>query len=337
MLKCGGNKSYTENLEERLLKIRRFILGRDEADWVELENAISRMRPEYGPWATVEEFRDYEKWPEFDSEGRFIAELDGNPVGIVHAHVDKLREEKRGFIDWFGVIPEHRGRGIEEKLAETAIKELKNRGMKVVQSCVHGEPEEVIRMWKNMGFKLIRKGSLMTKELAGLPNVGGNMEVELKSLSRESDEDLGTLNALHNECFKEHFLWRPKPLGTTVYLVRDIAHTHMAPFLAKQGWWFALSGEKHVGYVGATIDENLNTAKGTKIGWIFSIGVLKPYRKTGIGTRLILHGMNFLKDNGMTTAMLGVDDWNLTKAKQLYEKVGFREVWKQSFYEKSIA
>jgi len=39
----------------------------------------------------------------------------------------------------------------------------------------------------------------------------------------------------------------------------------------------------------------------------------------------------------MTTAMLGVDDWNLTKAKQLYEKVGFKEVWKQSFYEKNIA
>jgi ribosomal protein S18 acetylase RimI-like enzyme len=321
-------------LGERLLKIRRFILGRDEADWVELENAISRVRPDYGPWATVEEFRAYEKWPEFDSEGRFIAELDGNPVGIVHAHVDKLREEKRGFIDWFGVIPEHRSRGIEEKLAETAIKELKNRGMKVVQSYVHGEPEGDIRMWKNMGFKLIRTGSLMTKELAELPNVGGNMEVELKPLRREADEDLEKLNALHNECFKEHFLWRPKPLRTTVYLVRELSNERN-PFMATQGWWFALLGGKHVGFVGASIDEHLNTAKGAKYGWIFSIGVLKPHRKTGIGTRLILHGMNFLKDNGMTTAMLGVDDWNVTKARQLYEKVGFKVVWKESSYEKN--
>ena len=321
------------------MKIRRFILGRDEADWVELENAISRVRPNYGPWTTVEEFRAYEKWPEFDSEGRFIAELDGNPVGIVHAHVDELREEKRGFIDWFGVIPEHRGRGIEEKLAETAIKELKNRGMKVVQSYVHGEPEEVIRMWKNMGFKLIRTGSLMTKELAELPKVGGNMEVVLKPLRREADEDLETLNALHNECFKEHFLWRPKPLRTTVYLVRELGSGRSAfsAFMATQGWWFALLGGKHVGFVGASIDEHLNTAKGAKYGWISSIGVLKPHRKTGIGTRLILHGMNFLKDNGMTTAMLGVDDWNVTKAKQLYEKVGFKVVWKESSYEKNIA
>jgi ribosomal protein S18 acetylase RimI-like enzyme len=318
------------------LKIRRFILGRDEADWVELENAISRVRPDYGPWATVEEYRAYEKRPEFDSEGRFIAELDGNPVGIVHAHVDKLREEKRGFIDWFGVIPEHRGREIEEKLAETAIKELKNRRMKVVQSYVHGEPEEIIRMWKNMGFKLIRTGSLMTKELAELPNVGGNMEVELKPLRREADEDLETLNALHNECFKKHFLWRPKPLRTTVYLVRELSNARN-PFMATQGWWFALLEGKHVGFVGTNIDEHLNTAKGAKYGWIFSIGVLKPHRKTGIGTRLILHGLNFLKDNGMTTAMLGVDGWNVTKAQQLYENVGFKVVWKESSYEKKLA
>ena len=65
--------------------------------------------------------------------------------------------------------------------------------------------------------------------------------------------------------------------------------------------------------------------------------MLKPHRKTGIGTRLILHGMNFLKDNGMTTAMLGVDDWNVTKAKQLYENVGFKVFWRVSSYEKKLA
>lgn len=223
------------------MKIRRFILGRDEADWVEVQNATYGMRPDYGP-LTVEEFRAIEKFPEFDSEGMFIAELDDQPVGIVHAKVDKLREEKKGFVRVLGVVPEFRGRGIEEKLAETAIKELKNRGMKVVQSYVNGEPEEVIRMWKNMGFKLIRTGSLMTKELAELPNVGGNMEVDLKPLRREADEDLETLNALDNECFKEHFVWRPKPPRSTVYFVRE------HPFLKTQGWWFALLGGEACGF-----------------------------------------------------------------------------------------
>ena len=67
------------------------------------------------------------------------------------------------------------------------------------------------------------------------------------------------------------------------------------------------------------------------------IAVLRPYRGTGIGTRLILHGMDFLKAKGVAEVMLTVDSSNVTKAKQLYEKVGLTEAWKWTFYEKRIA
>jgi ribosomal protein S18 acetylase RimI-like enzyme len=66
------------------------------------------------------------------------------------------------------------------------------------------------------------------------------------------------------------------------------------------------------------------------------IGVLKPYRRKGIGTKLMLHGMNLLKTKGMTVAMLGVDDWNVTKAMRLYEKVGFKVARKEMAYEKTL-
>jgi ribosomal protein S18 acetylase RimI-like enzyme len=66
------------------------------------------------------------------------------------------------------------------------------------------------------------------------------------------------------------------------------------------------------------------------------IGVLKPHRRKGIGTRLMLHGMNLLKAKGMTIAMLAVDDWNVTKAMRLYEKVGFKVAKKDIAYEKNI-
>jgi ribosomal protein S18 acetylase RimI-like enzyme len=46
--------------------------------------------------------------------------------------------------------------------------------------------------------------------------------------------------------------------------------------------------------------------------------------------------MNLMKANGMTTAMLGVDDWNVTKAIRLYEKVGFKVAKKETAYEKSL-
>jgi len=305
-------------------------LGKDEADWVKVRNAVYRQHPTFVQ-ITAEDLRKVEKDPEFDSEGRFIVEVNNNPVGLVHAHVDKFREEKKGFVQMLAVVPEFRGQGIEERLADTAMTELQNRGMKVVQSIVEGDLQEDVRVWKKLGFRLVRRGSIMTRRLDEIKSdVGENMEVVLEPLQKDVDEDLELLNQLINESFKEHFNWRPTPLKSTVYLVRE-------DFSWKtQGWFFALLEGKHVGFVGATIGELDNRAKNVKRGWILSIGVLKPYRRTGIGTRLILHGMNFLKAKGMTTAMLGVDDSNVTKAKQLYVNVGFREVWNQSFYEKNI-
>ena len=313
-----------------MLKLRRFVLGMDELDWVTVMNEVYGKRLDVAPM-TVEEMRLLEKAPYFEAEGMFIAELDEKPVGIVYAYVDKLREEKKGFVKVFGVLPEFRGQGIEEELAETALAELKKRGMKVVQCSVEGEQEDIARLWESLGFKLVRTFSLMTTDLAELESdIGENMEVVLKPLRKDAYDDLVILNRLHNECFKEHFNARLTPLERTIYHVRE------DPFFKIQEWVFAMFNGKHVGYIGIGIAESYNAAKNARCGWVLDIGVLKPYRQTGIGTKLILHGMNLLKDKGMTVAMLGVDDWDVTKAKRLYEKVGLKVAKKDVAYERTL-
>jgi mycothiol synthase len=313
-----------------LLLIRRFVLGKDEADWIKVWNAVYGERWDFRPM-TLDEMRASEESPDFESEGRFIAELDDQPVGIVHAYVDRLREEKKGFVRNFAVAPEFRGQGIEEKLAETALEELKSRGMKVAQGSADSDQEDIVRLWESLGFKLVRRFSLMIRDLVGLQSDNGeNMEVVLKPLRCDADEDLKILNRLDNECFKEHFNWRPNPLEWTIYFVRE------DPFFKEQEWFFAILDGKYVGYIGMGIDEKYNVERNVKCGWVLDIGVLKPYRRTGIGTKLMLHGMNLLKTKGMTVAMLGVDDWNVTKAMRLYEKVGFKVARKEVAYENSI-
>jgi len=313
-----------------LLKTRRFVQGNDEAAWVKVWNAeygeLSGMRK-----MTVEEMRALERAPDFDPEGRFIVELDGQPVGIVHAYVDKLREEKKGFVRAFGVIPEFRGREVEEKLAQTAIRELKKHEMEIVQAGTVEGRGDMARLWEGLGFKLVRTFSLMKRDLDELPtSVGENTKVVMTPLRRDSDEDLRMLNWLDNECFKEHFNYRPTPVDRTVYFVREDT------FFKDQEWFFALLGGQHAGYVGAGIDEKYNLERNARTGWIMDIGVLKAYRRQGIGTRLMLQGMGRLKAKGMTSVMLGVDDWNVTKAIKLYEKVGFKVSEKDFAYEKSL-
>lgn len=313
-----------------MLKLRRFVLGTDELGWVTVRNEVYGKRLDLAPM-TVEEMKLDEESPDFEAEGRFIAELDNKPVGIVHAYVDKLREEKKGFVRMFGVLPEFRDQGIDERLAETALEELKKRGMKVVQSYVDGEQENMARLWERLGFKLVRTFSLMTADLTGLKSgIGENMQVVLEPLRKDVHEDLVILNRLDNECFKEHFNARPNPLERTIYHVRE------DPFFKIQEWFFAMFNGKQIGYIGIGIDESYNVAKNAKSGWVMDIGVLKPYRQTGIGTKLILYGMNLLKDKGMTVAMLGVDDWNVTRAIRLYEKVGFKVARKEVAYEKTL-
>ena len=312
-----------------MLEIKRFLQGKDEESWVKVHNAANREYEEYRQM-TVDEMRILEEAPDFSAEGRFIAELDGQPVGTVHAYVDKKRKEKKGFIRAFGVTPEFRGRGIEEKLAKIALEELRKRGMKTAQGWAHEIRKDRVSLWEGMGFKLVRKFSLMKRNIKANQTDFGNKEVTIVPAQKDLDEDLKILNQLDNECFKEHFNHRPSTIEQTKFFLQK------DPWFRDQEWFFAVLNNKHVGYIGVGVDEKYNNERDVSCGWILDIGVLKALRRRGIGTRLIVHGIEVLKGKGMNTALLGVDDWNVTEAMKLYEKIGFQVTKKDLTYEKNI-
>ncbi|MFP3897954.1 MAG: GNAT family N-acetyltransferase [Dehalococcoidia bacterium] len=313
-----------------MLNIRRFAKGIDEPIWVEIVNASRKDREDWRA-ITVEEMLLQEKEePSFDLEGRFIAELDGGAVGVVHANVDKFREDKRGFIR-FDVIPESRRRGIEHQLVEIALSELKARDMAIAQASVDSREQDYVGLLQGLDFRQVRAGSMMEMDLTRIPqNIGENKQLAIRPVQKEREEDIELLTWLWNETFKEHFNFRPDTLDEVrQFLFSDLYYTEKEIFFA------TLDGES-VGYIGVGIDEKYNLEKNLRAGDIFTIGVLKPYRRTGIGARLMLHGLETLKAKGMTRAMLGVDDYNPTKAIKLYEKVGFTVKKKGLTYEREL-
>ena len=310
--------------------MRRFVKGVDEPVWVEVLNASRKEREDWRA-ITVEELLLEEKGdPSFDFEGRFIAELDGRPVAVMHANVDKLRKDGKGFIR-FGVIPEFRGSGIEQQLLEIALMELKARGMTTAQAWVDSRERDYIQPLEGLGFKHVRVGSLMEVDLANVSqNIGENKQVAIRALQKGQEEDIKLFHWLSNETFKEHFNFRPDTL-------EEIRHFLFSdPFLKEQDIFFAVLDGESIGYVGVGIDEKYNLEKNVKAGEISTIGVLQTYRRTGIGARLMLHGLETLKARGMTKALLGVDDYNPTKAIELYEKVGFRPKKKDFIFEREL-
>jgi len=203
--------------------------------------------------------------------------------------------------------------------------------MKTIEAGAVMDKPEGMRLWESMGFQRVRVFSLMKSNLENVPSgIGENREVQLRKFQKGSQEDLKLLNWLSNEAFSEHYNYRPDTVEETRFFLEQ------DPMFKEQEWWFTLLKDKAVGYVGVGIDQKYNQEKNTKAGWILSIGVLKPNRLKGVGTRLMIEGMKLLKAKGMTEAMLGVDDQNPTKAIKLYEKVGFQATRKDIAYLKIL-
>jgi len=311
-----------------MFNVRRFVQGKDEAALAGVMNQAFREFEDFRS-LTAEDMVMKEKSPTFDAAGMFIADLDGQPVGIVNARVDKMREEKKGFIRMLGVVPEYRRRGVGRALAEKAIENLKERGMESIEAGAVMNKPEAIGLWESMGFKRVRIFSLMKKDLGTIPSkIGENPDVQLRKFQKGSSEDLKLVNWLSNEAFREHYNYRPDTIDETRYFLEQ------DPIFGDQEWLFTFLWGSLVGYVGVGVDQKYNEEKNARCGWILSIGVLKPNRLKGIGTRLMIEGMKLLKAKGMTEAMLGVDDQNPTRAIKLYEKVGFRAARKEIAYQR---
>jgi mycothiol synthase len=314
-----------------LLKIRPFRKGFDEEVFVSIFNAA------FGDYddirsMTLEEMKKLEESPSFTADGMFIAEWNGETAGMINAHIDKLRKEEKGFVQWLGILPKFRGKGIARKLVEKALENLKQRGMKLAETWAQTDREGCVHIFESFGFKVARLTSMMKRSLENIScNIEENKEATIRDMRIKDEEDIKLLNWLDNETFKEHFNFRPRTLEETKYSLFEV------PWFKVQKWFFAVLENQPAGFAGLGIDEGLNTEKNMKWGWILDIGVLKAYRRKGIGTSLMLHLMQSLKATGMEDALLYVDDMNPTNAIKLYEKLGFEVMRKNIIYQLPLA
>jgi mycothiol synthase len=78
-------------------------------------------------------------------------------------------------------------------------------------------------------------------------------------------------------------------------------------------WFIACEGEQVAG--GALC------ANGA-IGWVDTLGILRPWRRLGLGLAILQHAFGAFYSRGQRTVGLGVDSQNLTGAVQLYQRAG---------------
>jgi ribosomal protein S18 acetylase RimI-like enzyme len=71
-------------------------------------------------------------------------------------------------------------------------------------------------------------------------------------------------------------------------------------------------------------------------GWVKYLGVLRPYRRHGVGEALLRRAFATYAAKGRRTAGLGVDLANPTKAARLYHSVGMHPLYQANIYEREI-
>jgi mycothiol synthase len=312
-----------------MLNIRRFVKGADESLWVDVLNAARKGREDWRA-IMVEDLLAEAKRPSFDFAGRFIGELDGKAVGIVHAKVDDLSRDKKGFVH-LDVVPEFRSCGIEAALMETALGELKARGMTIAQTWADSSEMGRIELFKGLYFRDVRVFSIMEMELAELPHgLGENEHVAVRPLCKELKYDIKLLNWLGNETYREDLDYSPSTLEETRHLL------FCDPYLREKEVFFAVYNGESIGCIVVGIDEKYNLEKRVQARHVFIIGVLKEHRRKGIGTRLMVHGLERLRARAMTKAILGVEDDNPTQAIRLYEKLGFSVKKREIILEREV-
>jgi mycothiol synthase len=136
-------------------------------------------------------------------------------------------------------------------------------------------------------------------------------------------QDEVTSRQLENESFVDEWEYVPTPEGEIERFVRS-------PSFRADGVIYALHDGQVVGECWSWIDDEAIARTGEKRGDIWCLCVHPQHRRRGLGRALLLAGVRWLRQQGMTSAVLYVDGAN-DRARHLYEAAGFvaarTDVW----------
>lgn len=95
---------------------------------------------------------------QLDDKQAFIAELDGSIVGTFYMKANQIGLGSHLANAGYMVHPEHRGKGIAEKLCMFSLDEARRLGFLAMQfNIVVSTNEVAVRLWKKCGFEIVGK------------------------------------------------------------------------------------------------------------------------------------------------------------------------------------
>lgn len=132
------------------VEVEGFVEGRDEAIWLEVNNAAFAGHPENGYW-TLDVLEDRERQPWFSAEGFRMAWIGDDLAGFCWT---KRHDDHLGEIYVIAVNPAFQGRGLGRALVLEGMRSLHERGMTAVMLYVDADNAPGLALYEQLGFRL---------------------------------------------------------------------------------------------------------------------------------------------------------------------------------------
>ena len=221
-----------------------------------------------------------------------------------------------------GVIGGRRGRGVGGKLLDAALEQVAALEVDVLHIQTSADAAAARHLLESRGFRQVKDYWQMRWEGAELPALALRDNFRLKPFTLGEDEAM--LAELQNAAFGEHWGFCPNT-------VEEIAARVRVQNTDPDGIIFIMDGDTPAGYNWTMRNENRHG----KIGFVSMTGVHPDYRGNGLGTAVVVTGMEYLRDRGVDAVELEVDSEN-APARELYLKLGYRQVHHSVWYEREM-
>jgi mycothiol synthase len=259
----------------------------------------------------------------FPGKNLFITESMGDIIG----HIDLFPEtEIERVVVQCLVHPDHRGKGIAEKLVERAIERAIELNVKLAHANISQDDKAGKRLFSKMGFRFVRRYLELGLDLSRvrLSKIKRN-DYPCRPMNPGEEEKL---TSLQNRSFMDAWGFNPNTMEDIIYRI----HLSKASF---KDIILCFDGADPIGYCWSKIYDNNDKALDGTRGRINMLGVDPDYRGKGVGKKVLLNGLTQLKGRGVLSVVLTVDNENKV-ARSLYQSVGFKVQSSSLWYQKDL-
>jgi len=273
-----------------------------------------------GRYVSPQAVAEHMNRPSYDpQQNLFIVETAGYLAGFLDLTPEL--EIRRAILDCW-IQSEHRRKGLGRELLSKAMRRAAELGLTTVQISMAEENTTARSALSKLGFQCIRRFLEMKLDMARVDwQRAERTALSCRYLQRGEEDKLALLQ---NRCFAGSWGYNPNTAATITYRL-NLSHT------SPQDVVLTCDGDNAIGYCWTEIKDEED-----KSGRISMMGTEPDYRDRGLGKRVLLAGLTYLKDKGVTVVELTVDSENKA-AYNLYRFIGFTVVSSTLCYEKAIS